>query len=481
MRDRYNKSQDMTKQTSPRPGNPLVQRLMESGKIESLLKGMGVFLKDYSSGVSFANTFWLECGYGEKDMTEERLAELLHPDDRTEALAAFARLRSGACDFYSGEYRIRDSKGVYRWVRHRALVLERNPEGIPSLYLGTDTEITDLRELLDAERRAREEMERRYQEAETLRLAGTLVAAGINPGQSIERILAQSGRVVPADAIVIWAVSDDGLECVGARGTPTLAAISGDRMPRSFSWVLQEKRPRRNPGRPVSRGDALYRDSLYIPVVARGKVLGILEFLCREPHGLGHRAEGPASIFADSVAVALENILEFRQLDQEAGLDWLTKLPTRRRFDLQARAFLEDPSESRVCSVFMIDLDKFKDLNDTFGHAAGDTALAEAARVCKETLRATDLICRYGGEEIAALLPGVDSYDGQAVAERIRSGVEALRFSGYPEMRLTVSVGICVMNAGVRDLAALLAQADAALYQAKGGGRNRVVLRDSRL
>jgi diguanylate cyclase (GGDEF)-like protein/PAS domain S-box-containing protein len=466
----------MSKKTQPRLENPLVQRLVKSGKLEFLLQGVGIFLKDYSTGAGFANTFWKECGYTEADMTDSRLAEIVHPDDRAEVREAFTRLKSGKSDFYAGEYRIRDSKGEYRWVRHRSLVLERTDEGVPSLYMGSDVEITDLVERIETEKCEREEMERRYLEAETLRLAGAVVAAGIDPGQSIDRILAQSERVVPADAIVIWAVSEEGLECVGARGTEILPAISGDRMPRNFSWVLEEKRPRRNLSRPVSRGEIVYHDSLYIPVVARARVLGILEFLCKEARGLGHRAEGPASIFADSVAVALENALEFRQLDQEAGVDWLTSLPTRRRFDFQARAFLDNPSEARACSVFMIDLDKFKVLNDTYGHAAGDKALADAARVCRETLRATDLVCRYGGEEIAALLPGAAARAGSAVAERIRAGIEALRFDDYPGMRLTVSIGVCAMKAGGCDLSTLLAEADKALYQAKGEGRNRVIL-----
>ncbi|MCK7492981.1 MAG: GGDEF domain-containing protein [Comamonadaceae bacterium] len=126
----------------------------------------------------------------------------------------------------------------------------------------------------------------------------------------------------------------------------------------------------------------------------------------------------------------------------------------------------------------MIDLDRFKGVNDTFGHKAGDQALAAAARVCRDALRSTDLVCRYGGEEISILLPGADRKAGGTVAERIRMGVEALRFPEYPEMKLTVSLGVRVACGGSRDLSLLLAEADQALYRAKAEGRNRVVLSD---
>ena len=456
----------------------MILRLISSGKLEHILKGAGVFLRDYSTGQGICNTFWKECGYGEPEMSRDRWIELLHPEDRVRVVEAVTRLQEGTGDFFSEEYRFRDARGRYRWVRSRAIVLERDAKKVPTLYLGIDTEITDLMARLETERNEREEMERRYLDAEALRQASTVVTAGVNPSESIGRILAQSAGIVSADAVFIWAVTEDGLECMGARGAECLPPIPQDGLPRTFAWVLQEKRPRRVFGRPVSRGREIYRDSLYMPVVSRGRILGILEFLGKGPRALGHRAEGPASVFADSVAVALENALEFRELDREAGLDWLTNLPTRRRFDFRARAYLEGPADESCFCVVMIDLDKFKLVNDTFGHKAGDQGLAAAAKVCREALRSTDLVCRYGGEEIALLLPGADAKAGLAVAERIRSGVEALRFPEFPEMRLTVSLGIRVSCGGSRDLSVLLVDADKALYKAKAEGRNRVVLSD---
>ena len=121
--------------------SPLIRRLIESGKLEHLLKGAGVFLKDYSTGQGFCNTFWKECGYQETEMTRDRWLELLHPEDRDRVVEAVGRLHDGRGDFFHEEYRFRDSRGRHRWARSRAIVLERTPEGVPPLHLGTDTEL----------------------------------------------------------------------------------------------------------------------------------------------------------------------------------------------------------------------------------------------------------------------------------------------------------------------------------------------------
>ncbi|HSV57008.1 MAG TPA: PAS domain-containing protein, partial [Magnetospirillaceae bacterium] len=368
------------------PEHPLIRRLVDTGKLEYLLRGAGIFLRDYSSGIGFSNTFWRECGYGELEMGWEEWVEFVHPQDKFRIVDAVRKLQEGKGDFFTEEYRIRDRRGRYRWVRSRALVLERAPDGMPSLYLGMDLEITDLMNRLESERAVREELEQRYHEAEVLRKATMEATASADPEEAIGRILARSRGIVSADVVLIWAVTEDGLECLGAIGSDRFPPVPRDRLPKIIAWVLEERRPRRNLTRPVRRGGNIFRDSLYMPVVSRGRVLGVLEFLGRGARALGHRAEGPAALFADSVAVVLESALALRELDQEASLDWLTNLSTRRRFDFRARAYLEGAAENATFCALMIDLDRFKVVNDTFGHAAGDRALAAAAGVCRDAL-----------------------------------------------------------------------------------------------
>ena len=125
-------------------------------------------------------------------------------------------------------------------------------------------------------------------------------------------------------------------------------------------------------------------------------------------------------------------------------------------------------------SVCMLDLDHFKSINDTLGHAAGDAVLQELPGIAGQGLRGVDVFGRFGGEEFLLVLPGTGLEGARRVAERVRAAVEAARFPGLPEgRRVTVTLGVAERAAG-EDIRGLLKRADRALYAGKGAGRNRV-------
>ncbi|HAE22279.1 MAG TPA: hypothetical protein DCG47_08155, partial [Spirochaetaceae bacterium] len=138
-------------------------------------------------------------------------------------------------------------------------------------------------------------------------------------------------------------------------------------------------------------------------------------------------------------------------------------------------------AEPRECtSCLMIDIDRFKQVNDEFGHQAGDAVLRELGQLCRKILRDGDVVCRYGGEEIAAILPGACEKAAMEAAERIRGATEFCRIPDYPELRISVSVGVYATKVDAAkagaELSRIIACADSALYRAKQSGRNRVVL-----
>lgn len=168
-------------------------------------------------------------------------------------------------------------------------------------------------------------------------------------------------------------------------------------------------------------------------------------------------------------------LVEF-ELARLAATDSLTGLPNRRFFLDMANREVDRVRRFRVpASVVMIDVDHFKDINDTYGHAAGDDALRHLAVSFRASLREVDVLARLGGEEFAVLLPGTDEGGAQRVAEKMRTALSSEPVSTGPHtFRLTASFGTTDLSSRDLDIGATLARADAALYAAKHSGRNCV-------
>lgn len=167
-----------------------------------------------------------------------------------------------------------------------------------------------------------------------------------------------------------------------------------------------------------------------------------------------------------------------QKMEELAHTDELTGIANRRHFTLLAEREVDRAERTgQPLALLMLDIDHFKDINDRHGHALGDQALKAFCRACEQVLRKTDVFGRVGGEEFAILMPGTDLATALAVAERLREAVAraAVRSADGQEVRFTVSIGASEVNGRGRHLDELLSQADAALYQAKQGGRNQVV------
>ncbi len=161
--------------------------------------------------------------------------------------------------------------------------------------------------------------------------------------------------------------------------------------------------------------------------------------------------------------------------EELAGRDALTGCLNRRRIHELLDLELMRARRGAPFAACMVDIDHFKAVNDRHGHAAGDDVLRQFAQTAGSALRPTDFFARYGGEEFVAVLPQMTLDATRVVAERLRSAVEATRFTGLPEeFRATISIGVAEYCPG-ETVEQTLARADAALYRAKRDGRNRVV------
>lgn len=185
--------------------------------------------------------------------------------------------------------------------------------------------------------------------------------------------------------------------------------------------------------------------------------------------------QGSEAIVAIVVDITNRKELEER-LQKLASTDPLTGLANRSRFfALAASEVTRIRRYGRPLAVIMLDIDHFKDINDTYGHSLGDMALKAFAGVCLELLREPDIMARIGGEEFALLLPETDRSGALALAERLHGAVSAIRLENL-SIAMTVSMGVSEVWPGETTVDAALSRADQALYAAKRAGRNRTML-----
>lgn len=183
---------------------------------------------------------------------------------------------------------------------------------------------------------------------------------------------------------------------------------------------------------------------------------------------------------------------EISELRAQINTDELTQILNRRGLMAYLAAIsrevsfqLKNPGKRRsvvikALSIIMIDIDHFKEINDNYGHQAGDVVLQGVAAVIDDFVRGIDVVGRYGGEEIMVGLVGAESKDAQRIAEDLRAKIEQHEFShDQRKIKLTASFGVATLSPSQK-LNELIAEADSALYEAKNSGRNRVVVADNK-
>lgn len=212
---------------------------------------------------------------------------------------------------------------------------------------------------------------------------------------------------------------------------------------------------------------------VFLPLVAEGRTVAVLvaETGLRPGARIERRVVGTAERFVAHAALALRNAVLQERMQEMAATDGLTALANRRSLDAAlgrdiARA---DRTEGRL-SLILLDIDHFKNLNDTHGHLMGDNVLRQVAESLRECGREYDTIARYGGEEFAVVLPGCSATIALQVAERLRAAVASAR----TDVPVTVSAGVATFPQDAADALGLIQAADEALYHSKGSGRNRV-------
>jgi diguanylate cyclase (GGDEF)-like protein len=191
------------------------------------------------------------------------------------------------------------------------------------------------------------------------------------------------------------------------------------------------------------------------------------------------KIDGVENVLVAGIDITERKLLE-RRLSHLAATDSLTGIANRAGFfDAAQREIAASLRSEKPPALLMIDMDHFKQINDTYGHETGDAVLRSFAKLCRRQFRANDIVGRLGGEEFAILLPQASRETALARAEKLRASTEKLRFRGRAaELQVTASIGVTFFEPGEKSLDAALSRTDKALYAAKRNGRNRVCLAD---
>jgi diguanylate cyclase (GGDEF)-like protein/PAS domain S-box-containing protein len=450
---------------------------MQHDEFLEILERVGISLLDGEDGLESIGPIMERLGLSPSMTDGESLESRVHPEDRKTFRSL--RLVSAKEGERSAEYRVRSVSGEWRWMRSRIISVKGNEEAA-AVSIRIDEDITGRKREEQELRSELQEAERRYDLAESMRIAELVASASPDLASTVSAVLNQARLNIPFVSASAYSKQETGLETVGSFPDREGAPIKPE--PSSRLWEVISSRS------PLFIDDAsgLPRTPrevdcswLAVPLVLRGEALGALEFWIPANDARRRDHAWTAMVFGDMLAIELDAERHRRDLVEEANTDHLTGLLTRRSFTRIASKLLSRLVErEQSVSVILADVDHFKSFNDRFGHLKGDEILRGVAQVLKEGLRQEDVICRFGGEEIIALLPGTKESIAFEVAERLREKLERRPFAGIDES-VTASFGIAAGEASADEsIERLIERADRAMYRAKEEGRNRVVIAD---
>jgi diguanylate cyclase (GGDEF)-like protein len=222
---------------------------------------------------------------------------------------------------------------------------------------------------------------------------------------------------------------------------------------------------------------------LAAPLISHGELLGVINLSKLPQRTTDEKAV--LQTVADITAISLAKAKLFEEVQNLADTDGLTKLYNKRKFleflDLELKEASRYP---RTVSLIVLDIDNFKNYNDTNGHPKGDELLKKIGDVLRLSIREVDILARYGGEEFCIICPETDKKGALALAGRLRERVAATAFQGgekQPLGKITISLGVATFPQDKNTLDGLIEAADQALYRAKEGGRDRISAYDRRI
>jgi diguanylate cyclase (GGDEF)-like protein/PAS domain S-box-containing protein len=359
----------------------------------------------------------------------------------------------------------------------------RNVQGEITGTLSHYIDISDRQRIAAALRQSIDDLEARAREMTLLAELGEL----LDSCQTIDEAHAVVGRMAeslfPGDAGALYELEPERniAEAMSVWGNPPPIHRVIDP---TDCWALRRGRmhivgPEDEPRCPHI-AEPLTTGAICDPLAAQSETLGVLHLQVRQPQSPAVLIERQriAQTLGEHLSLALANFRLREIMRQQSSRDPLTDLYNRRFMEESLyRELRRSARETGGIGVLMIDLDRFKALNDAYGHATGDVALRTVADFLKGAIRAEDIACRFGGEEFVVILPKASLADAVLRAEALRVGLRSLGEASAAHLRtLTISIGVAAFPDHGSSSDELLGAADRALYRAKAQGRDRVAV-----
>jgi diguanylate cyclase (GGDEF)-like protein/PAS domain S-box-containing protein len=437
-----------------------------------------VIVLDAGGGITYASpAFRRMLGYREDARVGQNVFDLVHPDDQHTVRARFGEHLAGLAQSASFEFRFLAADGSWRHIEALANNLLDDPAVGGVVFNCRDvTERKRAESLLAGQAHALDLIARDAPLAETLTALAKVIEAEAAGARCAILLLDESSETLTvaaapslvdvglheADGLVVGPESGSSGTAVHRREPVIVADVAGDPLWRESRSIA------------LARG---IRAAWSVPIIAADgdRVLGTLTVYFDES-----RRPGPAEVRLLELAahladIAIERSQAQARLAHQAAHDALTGLPNRVFFLDRAAVALARTQRSRSSvAVLFLDLDRFKFINDSLGHDAGDRLLFSLARRLQEVIRPGDTVARFGGDEFTILCENIaDEAHALSIAERVGQVVTAPFALGEAEVFVTMSIGIALASGSRTRPEALVENADAAMYRAKARGGNR--------
>src|SRR5579864_2668667 len=333
----------------------------------------------------------------------------------------------------------------------------------------------------------REVLEDRWQDVNVLLRLSMLSGLEMQLESIVNLLLDLAGEVASYDRALVyfWQEGEERFQMIASRGMEDIATDDVTQGNILNFWATKYSRPLLVDEGHNLQADALLRmlhvpSALVIPLFTENKVSGTMQLFSERAQSFDRTDAQLLWILALVAENQLTRGHSNETLIRFAFTDFLTGLKTRGYFEQQLELEVKRTERKRQpFALLMIDIDFFKQLNDRYGHHAGDQVLRDLSAILAKDMREVDTVARYGGEEFVIILPETSQPGALFVAQRLRKAVEQANFfAASPQAveRLTISIGFAVFDQDGKTKRELLENADTALYAAKKAGRNRVVV-----